>query len=139
MAAVPTPTPVQKPVTAALPAPVEAGLKAVESALDALDADLIAGEAPAYEQHCVELQKALLDLQAKLASAAIKGKLISERLRVLGTRLSRQRDNMARRSVMIDKQVQFMLPGLKGATYSRTAGAYGAGQRGAGQITSVKA
>ena len=139
MAAATPPVPLKKPVPAALPALVEAGLGAVESILDALDADLIAGEAPAYEAHCAELQKALLDLQAKLASSAVKGKLISERLRVLGTRLSHQRDNMARRSVMVDKQVQFMLPGLAGATYSRTAGAYGSGQRAMGKFTSIKA
>jgi hypothetical protein len=122
-----------------LPAIVETGLSTVESSLDALDADLLTGDAPAYEAHCTELQNALLALQAKLASSAVSGVLVSERLRLLGSRLAQQRDNMARRSVMVDKQVQFMLPGLAGATYSRTASAYGAGQRAAGQFTSVKA
>lgn len=139
MPAVPPRVPPQQISAPALPARVEDALNGVEAILDSLDADLLAGDAPAYEAHCHGLQKALLDLQTKLADAAVKGKLISERLRVLGSRLSRQRDNMARRSVMVDKQVQFMLPGLAGATYSRTAGAYGPGQRGAGKFTSIKA
>lgn len=139
MSAARPPAPSRKPVNAPLPPLVEAGMCAVESCLDALDADLIAGDASAFETHCGALQKSLLELQSKLASSAVKGKLVSERLRVLGTRLAQQRDNMARRSALVDKQVQFMLPGLAGATYSRTAGAYGAGQRTAGKFTSIKA
>lgn len=122
------------------PSPLDAGLNAVETALNALDAALLAGDAPAFEAHSGQLHHALLQFQQQLsATPPAEPAVLAPRLQALARRLAFQRESMARRAVPIEKQIKFMLPSLGGVTYSRNAGAYGAGDRQAGQFTSIRA
>ena len=122
------------------PPPLDAGLDAIEHALNALDAALLAGDAPAFEAHSGQLHQALLAFQQRLsASPPADPASLAPRLQGLARRLAFQRESLARRAVPIEKQLKFMLPGLGGVTYSRNAGAYGAGDRQAGKFTSIRA
>ena len=123
-------------------------LKSLERQLAAMDEGLIAGDAPAFESSAAALGQQLaafsLACQA-LPEALLTSRTLKARLRTLGAVISLQRENMARRAVTVDRELQAILPAQRVPTYGpasggqRGPGVYGQGSRAPGSFTSLRA
>lgn len=123
-------------------------LKSVERQLAAMDDGLIRGDAPAFEASTAALGQQLTDFSLAcqaLPETLLKSRALKARLRALGVAISIQRENMARRAVTVDRELQAILPAQRVPTYGLAAGGprgpgvYGQGSRAPGSFTSLRA
>ncbi len=117
-------------------------LVAVEQQLLAMADVLISGDAVSFEGSCGVLQSLMLDFSQAYKSVspeASSGRTLKDRLRVLGQSLAQQRENMVRRAVAVDRELQVILPSKQGTTYGRPVGSYGQNGCSAGRHTSIHA
>ena len=115
-------------------------LVAVELQLQAMADVLITGDAVSFEGSCGALQSLMVDFSQAyktVPTEVVSNRALKNRLRVLGQNLAQQRENMVRRAITVDRELQVILPSQKGMTYGRPVGSYGQNGRTAGRHTSI--
>lgn len=139
MNAVTSPTPSCSPAS---PAGFMPHLLALEEQLQAMSDALIAGHALEFEGLCTSLAPLMADFSRAYATVPPKvtaSRSLKNRLRVLGNNLTLQRENMARRAVSVERELQVMLPANPVPTYGKQGGVYGVSGRTMGRLTSMRA
>lgn len=100
---------------------IEAGLKNVEERLQAVSQALVAGDAPQLESHSRQLRQAMADFA--LLAGTQPTDAMRARLAQVSQTLSRQREQIARRVVVVDRALATIVPQANtGTTYSQAVG-----------------
>lgn len=111
-------------------------LKTLERHLQAMSDDLIAGRAPDFEAGCAQLAPMLTAFShahGALPPEVSAHRAIRSRMRALKDAIGIQRENMARRASLVDRELQVLLPAdggaIYGSSYAGSSGVYGRGVR----------
>ncbi|MBU3740081.1 MAG: hypothetical protein FGM55_14160 [Rhodoferax sp.] len=116
---------------------IEADLQALERISQKLSAALLETEPEALLQAGIDLQQGLQRLLAHPASRW--GRLQRQRLDRLGRGLVFQREGLMRRSALVDRQLQHLVPAAVGQSYGASARVYGSVGRSTGQFSRLSA
>ena len=128
---------------AASTAPVShAALAQVEQSLALVLELLVAGKPAELQQACQTLQQHVIDC-SRLHPAWLGGARgdvkLQARLNAVRAGLAQVRENMARRAAAVQRSLQVLLPSSAGATYGRSASAYGRSSKTDASFTSFSA
>lgn len=115
---------------------IEVELTNLEQRLNAVSADLVSGDALELESHSRLLRQAMADFAHAMGGAALPPATLSRLVRISQT-LARQRENLLRRAVVVDRSLASFLPASDAATYSHAVGKKGSG--GAARIYAARA
>ena len=117
---------------------IEKELSTLEDRLKAVSAAIISGDALDLETRSRQLR----DAMASFAQATM-GRQISDtlrpRLKQISQTLAFQRENLVRRSVLVDRALVSFLPASDNSTYSHSVGKTAAGAAGAARIYASRA
>ena len=105
-----------------LPAEIEKPLSLIELQCEAVAAAVGSGEPQALEAASLALRQAAVDFAAfmeQLGGAGQAGPELRSRLKKLATRLGVQRENLIRRSVVVDRALNVMVPATRKSTYGQ--------------------
>ncbi len=111
-----------------LPAQIEKPLSLIELQCEAVAAALASGEPQMLENASNALQQAALDfsgLMDRLGGAQQAGPELQARLKKLAGLLNIQRENLFRRSVMVESALNTLVPATRKSTYAAPAGRAG--------------
>lgn len=111
-----------------LPTPLETALSQIELQCESVAAAVASGEPLALESASTALRHAALEfsgLMERLGGATQASPELRTRLKKLATRLTIERENLIRRSVVIERALHAMMPATRKATYSAPAGRAG--------------
>ena len=103
------------------PLQFDANLTEVEQLLEKVSAALLSGNAPQLEAHSRDLRDAMVALSSMAPSqkAVLFGNpALKERIDKAVLAMSRQREGMARRAVVVDRALSAVLPRAESATYA---------------------
>jgi len=117
-----------------LPAEIEKPLSLIELQCEAVAAAVASGEPLGLESAAAALKQAALDFSSlleRLPAPQQPGAELRLRLKKLAGRLGQQRENLIRRSVVVERAVQAMVPATRQATYGRPTGPYAGAASGA--------
>ncbi len=112
----------------------EASLSEVEQLLGGMSALLVQGDAPALETASTALRQAMVDLSNATSTEpprVLQQAAVRSRLARVSQDLVRQREQLARRSVLVDRTLASVLPMEASATY-------GTGKPGAFKTSSAR-
>jgi len=118
-----------------LPAPLEAALQHIEKQFKDLSAALVSGEPVAVESASAAMRQAGLDMTAlvqRLTPAERKNRQLAVRLKALADGLGERRASLLRRTALVERELNTILPATQGGTYANTAGAYGSPAKSSG-------
>jgi hypothetical protein len=103
---------------------IEVELNTLEARLDAVSAALVSGEAPELEAHSREMRQAMGQFAqaAQAASGMTLPPTTLARLVAISQTLARQREQLLRRAVIVDRALASFLPPSDTPTYSRALG-----------------
>ena len=121
---------------------LNAALTQVEQALARVGECLVAGQAAELQQACQALQlnvMACSRLDRAWLSGARSDVKLQGRLNAVRVGLAQVRENMARRAAAVQRSLQVLLPSSGGATYGRSASAYGRNSKSDASFTSFSA
>lgn len=116
-----------------LPAEIEKPLSLIELQCAAVAVAVESGEPLGLESAAAALKQAALDfsrLLERLSAPQRAGAELRLRLEKLAGRLGQQRENLIRRSVVVERAVQAMVPATRQSTYARPTGPYAGGATG---------
>ena len=109
---------------------IESALKQVELQSEAVALALETGESAALETAAATLREAVLlfsQFAPHISPADREDVLLKLRLKRLAASLASHREGLVRRSVMVDRALDTLLPAAtESATYNKTTGPYGA-------------
>jgi len=111
-----------------LPAEIEKPLSLIELQCEAVAAAVATGEPQMLENASNALQQAALDfsgLMDRLDGAQQAGPELRARLKKLAVQLNIQRENLIRRSVVVERALHAMVPATRKSTYAAPAGRAG--------------
>lgn len=111
-----------------LPAEIEKPLSLIELQCEAVAAAVATGEPQRLENASNALQQAALDfsgLMDRLGGAQQAGPELRARLKKLAVQLNIQRENLIRRSVVVERALHAMVPATRKSTYAAPAGRAG--------------
>jgi hypothetical protein len=115
-----------------IPPHIEQGLSAVENHFLEVSAALVSGESDALLSASAALKQASLDcaqLVQRLSPADLKNPALKLRLKALADGLAVRRESLIRRTVLVERALNAVVPATRSATYAKAAGPYGtAGQ-----------
>lgn len=122
-------------------------LKSLERHLEAMSEDLMAGRAQAFEDQSARLGPLVAEFArayGALPPEISSHRAILARMRVVRNTVAIQRENMARRASLVDRELQVLLPldrgGIYGPGYGGAVGGYGRATRTATRsFTSLRA
>ncbi|HSV51903.1 MAG TPA: hypothetical protein VLJ57_07295 [Burkholderiaceae bacterium] len=118
---------------------IEVELSTLEQRLNAVSADLVSGDALELESHSRQLRQAMADFAQAMGGSVLPPATLSRLVRISQT-LARQRENLLRRAVVVDRALASFLPASDAATYSHSLGKKGAaGAAGAARIYAARA
>jgi hypothetical protein len=100
---------------------IEVELNNLEARLAAVSAALIGGEAPELELHSRDMRQAM-GAFAQAANGMALPPATLARLVTISQTLARQRENLLRRAVVVDRALASFLPPSDTPTYSRALG-----------------
>lgn len=100
---------------------IEAELNTLEARLNAVSTALVSGEAPELESHSRQMREAMIAF-AQVANGMALPPATLARLVKISQTLSRQRENLLRRAVVIDRALASFLPPSDTPTYARSVG-----------------
>ncbi|MEK9803985.1 MAG: hypothetical protein VW475_11335 [Curvibacter sp.] len=112
-----------------LPAELEKPLATIELQCQAVAAAVASGEPQELEAASLALRQAALDFSAFMEhsnAAAQAGPQLRARLKKIATQIGTQRENLLRRSAVIERSLQTLIPSTRKTTYAPAgrAGAY---------------
>lgn len=125
-----------------LPAPMESALQQIEKQFKDLSAALVSGEPVALESACAAMRQASIDLSAlaqSLTPAERRNRQLKLRLKTLVEGLGERRASLLRRSALVERELNTILPGAGDGIYSNASGAYGAPAKASGAFTRFSA
>ena len=121
---------------------IEIPLARVEFFFNAVSTALLDADPVKMESAAVGLRQASVELSAALgsgSSAASNRSSLDARIKAISSGLSVQRENLIRRSVMVDRALGVIVPVTRPGIYSRTSGPYGNGPRSSGEFRTISA
>lgn len=107
---------------------VEEALSRIELCASKVSAALVSGEPLALTAASGALQQAMLELSGvihSLAPAERKNKELKFRLKRLSTCMAAQRESLIRRTALVGRALNEMVPATCNTTYAKTAGPVG--------------
>ena len=107
---------------------LEAALKRIEKQFQDLSVALVNGEPVALESASVAMRQASIDFSAfvqGLSRAERKDPQLAIRLKALADGLSVRREALIRRTALVDRELNTILPGPQEATYAKSGSGYG--------------
>ncbi len=113
-----------------IPAGLEASLSHVEQLLSQVSTALIAGEPLELEAASTQLRQAMAHFAALArtpAGAAALGRPLRQRLEKVSQTLTRQRENLLRRAVVVDRELATVLPQAQPPSTYAPVGTYRGG------------
>lgn len=119
-----------------LPAEIEKPLSLIELQCEAVAAAVTSGEPQALEAASHALKQAAVDFAAFMeqrGASELAGTELRARLKKLATQLTIQRENLFRRTVVVERAVHTLVPDLRKSTYGP------GGSAAAGRAASYKA
>ena len=111
-----------------LPALLEAALQHIEKQLEGLSAALVSGEPVALESASAAMRQAGIDLSnliQKVTPDERKNPQIAFRLKSFAESLGERRASLLRRSALVERKLNTILPATQGNTYANSSGVYG--------------
>ena len=120
-----------------LSAPLEAALQHVEKQFQDLSAALVSGEPVALESASAAMRQAGIDLSAltqRLIPAERKNPQLTLRLKALADGLGERRASLLRRTALVERELNTILPANQGGTYTNSAGVYGSSAKSSGAL-----
>lgn len=108
-------------------AQVEQALTTVESYLEAVSATLLSGEAQALADASASLRQVAIDFSQFLdgLSAAERADVqLKQRLRKITLEMAARRESLIRRSVLVERALNAIVPATRGTTYATAATPY---------------
>ena len=111
-----------------IPPPIEHALASVESIFSDVSAALISGKPDALLSASVALKKATLDcaqLMQRLTPADLKNPILKLRLKTIADGLAVRRESLIRRTVLVERALNAVVPATRNTTYAKVAGPYG--------------
>lgn len=111
-----------------LSAHIEEGLRGVEGRFNDLSAALLRGEPLALCAASEALRQGALDfseLLQRLTPAELTNRDLKLRLKILSDGMAVRRESLIRRTVLVERALNAIVPATVSATYSRVAGPYG--------------
>lgn len=110
-----------------VPARTEQGLSKVELHLQALSGALLSGEAQAMADASTALRQAAIDfsgLLQGLTPAERADPQLKQRLKKLADEMAARRETLIRRSVLVERALNAIVPATRGATYAPAPAPY---------------
>ena len=120
-----------------LPASLEAALQHIEKQFKDLSAALVSGEPVALESASAAMRQAGIDLSSliqRVAPAEQKDPQITLRLKSLAAGLGERRASLLRRTALIERELNTILPVTQGGTYTNSVGVYGSSAKSSGAL-----
>ena len=120
-----------------LPASLEAALQHIEKQFKDLSAALVSGEPVALESASAAMRQAGIDLSSliqRVAPAEQKDPQITLRLKSLAAGLGERRASLLRRTALIERELNTILPVIQGGTYTNSVGVYGSSAKSSGAL-----
>ena len=120
-----------------LPAPLEAALQHIEKQFKDLSVALVSGEPVALESASAAMRQAGIDLSGliqKVTPAEKKNPQIMLRLKSLAVGLGERRASLLRRTALIERELNTILPVTQGGTYTNSVGVYGSSAKSSGAL-----
>ncbi len=111
-----------------IPAPIEHGLTSVETHFLAISSALVSGEPDALLSASAALKQATLDcaqLVQRLSPTELKNPTLKLRLKAIADGLAERRESLIRRTVLVERALNAVVPATRNATYAKAAGPYG--------------
>ena len=111
-----------------LPAEIEKPLSQIEMQCESVAAAVATGEPQMLETASNALQQAALgfaSLMERLGGARQAGPELQARLKKLAVQLNIQRENLIRRSVVVERALHAMVPATRKSTYAAPVGRAG--------------
>ena len=124
------------------PAHIKDTLTDVESHFDVLSEALVSGDPVALEAASAALQQVALgfsQLVQRLTPTELQNKELKARLKILSDGMALRRESLIRRTVLVERALNAIVPATCAATYSRTAGPYGSAGTQTGAFRSLSA
>lgn len=106
----------------------KANLDAVDGQLQLLAEDLNLGDAVIFAAHCEALSRLIAEcsrLHQALPLVLLRHPGLKSQLRSLSAKLVTQREGMARRASLVERELKVLFPAREAATYGRPVGSYG--------------
>lgn len=107
---------------------VEEGLLGLESHFNDMSTAVVSGEPLALCAASAALRQAAIDfseLLQRLTPAELNNRDLKLRLRTLSDGMAVRRESLIRRTVLVERALNAIVPATVSATYSRVAGPYG--------------
>ena len=108
--------------------PIEQVLTKVENHFLDVSAALVSGEPDALLSASAALKQATLDcaqLMQRLTPADLKNTTLKLRLKAIADGLAVRRESLIRRTVLVERALNAVVPATQNATYAKAAGPYG--------------
>ena len=120
-----------------LSAPLEAVLQHIEKQFKDLSAALVSGEPVALESASAAMRQAGIDLSTlipRLIPAERKNPQLTLRLKALADGLGERRASLLRRTALVERGLNTILPTTLGGTYTNSVGVYGSSAKSSGAL-----
>lgn len=104
-----------------LPVEIEKSLALIELQCETLSAAVLSGEPQALEASSQQLRQTAVDfsdLMAQLDGAAQAGPQLRARLKNIAVQLGIQRENLLRRSAVVERSLHTLVPSTQKSTYA---------------------
>ena len=118
-----------------LSAQLEAALQHIEKQFKDLSAALVGGEPVALESASAAMRQAGIDFSSlvqRLTPAERQDRQLTMRLKALADGLGERRASLLRRTALVERELNTILPATRGGTYGSAAGAYGSPAKSSG-------
>jgi hypothetical protein len=125
-----------------LPAHIEASLTEIESHFEGLSQALVSGEPQALEAASTALRQTALDfsqLLQRLNSTELQNHALKLRLKALSDGLVSRRETLIRRTVLVERELNAIVPATRSTTYAKSTGPYGSPAKQTGSFNSFSA
>jgi hypothetical protein len=125
-----------------IPPPIEHALASVESIFSDVSAALISGEPVALLSASAALKQATLDcaqLMQRLTPADLKNPILKLRLKTIADGLAVRRESLIRRTVLVERALNAVVPATRNTTYAKAAGPYGTAGKQSGSFKYLSA
>ncbi len=121
---------------------LEQALAKVENHFSDVSASLVSGEPSALLSASTALKQATLDcaqLMQRLTPADLKNPTLKRRLQTMASGLAVRRESLIRRTVLVERALNAVVPATLNTTYAKTAGPYGAAGKQSGSFKYLSA
>ena len=110
------------------PLHIETAFADVESQFDVMSKALVDGEPLALLTASAAMQQAAIDfsgLLQRLTPTELSNKDLKSRLKILADGMASRRESLIRRTALVERALNAVVPSTRNATYSQAAGPYG--------------